>query len=476
MIELWSKLPASKQESIKKLILRKHWKLLANRYGDLIGITTSKEAKEFGKLLLDCGFDPVINEGEYEHHQNYWYDPSRGVYVLHLPSKKRPFVLKETTWESMKEAYSNWDGGPSSVNELCRKFSMARTTVQEILRAMGMTHDGSLWSDSHAKRTSEEQLVEDLLQRKLNNVLVRSEKVEWSRIKKDAYKWRRAEFLADELAARFENVALDYDIKGLDIKKSKQKYVAIISPTDYHWGMYGPEYTGEPYNRKIARKRLFEATEQLLCRILERGKPEKIILALGGDSLHFDNYQKKTTQGTIQDVDGTPEEIAWSWVHLCKDYVDLVRTVAPVQLFVVPGNHDRFSAVFLRAAMQGWFSKIDSVDVVECLGPRQYTSFGSSMITFMHGDTGKVKDWPAIIAGEEPKLWGQCDHRFIFTGHLHTERELPSFGNVTVYRMPSLAGTDNWHYGCGYKSRKALVAYLVDYNKGVTSTEIEPVK
>lgn len=476
MIELWSKIPASKQESIKKLIHRKHWKLLADRYGDLLDIDNSAEAKVLGKFLIDCNFSPVVHESEYEHDKNYWFDPSRNVYVLHLPSKKRPFVLKKTTWESMKEAYSNWDGEPASVNELCRKFSMARTTVQEVLRAMGMTHDGSLWSDNHAASTHENVLVEDLLQRKLNSVLVKSEKIEWSRIKKDAQKWRRAEFVADEIGLRMKQSKVDYAVDKLKLKGSDSPFSVIISPTDYHWGMYGPSYTDEPYNRTIAKTRLFESTQELLRRIVKRGKPDKIILALGGDSLHFDNYQRKTTQGTIQDSDGTPEEIAWSWVELCRDYVDMVRQVAPVELFVVPGNHDRFSAVFLRAAMEGWFHSVDSVDVVKCLGPRQYTKYGKSMITFMHGDIGKVKDWPAIIAGESPKLWGQCDHRFIFTGHLHTERELPSFGNVTVYRMPSLAGTDNWHYGCGYKSRKALVAYLVDIDQGVVSTEIAPVK
>ena len=93
----------------------------------------------------------------------------------------------------------------------------------------------------------------------------------------------------------------------------------------------------------------------------------------------------------------------------------------------------------------------------------------------MHGDSGSTKDWPAIIAGEDAELWGKSKWRFIFTGHLHTERELPTFGNVTVYRMPSLAGTDNWHHSKGYKSRKALIGYVVDKERGVVTTEIVPV-
>ena len=153
----------------------------------------------------------------------------------------------------------------------------------------------------------------------------------------------------------------------------------------------------------------------------------------------------------------------------------MLRQVCPVSLFVIPGNHDYYTSTLLRAAMQGWFSKVKDVDVVESFSPRQYVSYGSSLITFLHGDAGKPRDWPAIIAGERPKEWGESKHRFIFCGHLHTERDFPVFGNVTVYRMPSLAGTDNWHFKQGYKSRKALIAYVVDQKRGVIATEIEPV-
>ncbi len=282
MIELWSKIPAKQQESIRKLVQRKHWKLLYTRYGHLLDLNDSGEAKTFGKFMEACNYSPVAQESEYEHDKNYWYDHTRGVYVLHLPSKKKPFVLKKSTWESMKEAYSNWDGEPASVNELCRKFSMARTTVQEVLRAMGMTHDGSLWSDTYASTAAENDLVEDLLQRKLNSVLVKAEKIEWSRIKKDAQKWRRAEFTADEISLRMKQSVGNYKVKKLKIKGSDSPFSVIISPTDYHWGMYGPSYTGEPYNREIAKKRLFESTQELLRRITKRGRPDKILLALGG--------------------------------------------------------------------------------------------------------------------------------------------------------------------------------------------------
>ena len=140
----------------------------------------------------------------------------------------------------------------------------------------------------------------------------------------------------------------------------------------------------------------------------------------------------------------------------------------------MPGNHDRYTTTLLRAALKGWFNKVDDVEIHETLSPRQHVVWGKNLLSFLHGDVGKVKDWPAIIAGERKGDWGKTEHKYIFTGHLHTERELPTFGNVTVYRMPSLAGTDNWHHSKGYKSRKALIAYVVDEDLGVVATEIAP--
>ena len=169
--------------------------------------------------------------------------------------------------------------------------------------------------------------------------------------------------------------------------------------------------------------------------------------------------------------DGSLEE------ELASEALHLERLVDSLELTsLLAGNHDYYTATLLRAAMKGWFHKIEEVEVIESLLNRQYIVYGDSLLSFLHGDIGSTKDWPAIIAGEERVKWGATEHKFIFTGHFHTERELPTFGNVVVYRMPSLAGSDAWHVSKGYKSRKSLIAYIVSKSRGVISQEIEPVE
>ena len=52
---------------------------------------------------------------QWAHSHGYYFDESRDVYVVHLPSKRKPFAIPGSTWRSLREAYSNWDGAPDSV-------------------------------------------------------------------------------------------------------------------------------------------------------------------------------------------------------------------------------------------------------------------------------------------------------------------------------------------------------------------------
>ena len=457
---------------IKEKVLPKYrWESYHRAYVKKYDIEDKAEFRSFCMWLKDR--KESIEEPL--HDKTYWYDADKDSYIVYLKSKKRPYVIRKDLWASIKEAYSNWDGSPSSVNEICRKFGMSRNTLQELLRQMGTTHDSSPWPNEVVAKADEGFLTEELLRKKEERVLVNAERREYSRVKKDAEKYRRLDLYAKAIKAHFD-YGPSIDIPTIHIKDAKKPYSALISPTDFHWGKYATAMYGDGYNREVAEQRLFECTEKVIDQLLKRGRPEKIILGIGGDGLHIDNQSRGTTRGTPQDVDGNPTELAHTYVDLCRRYISFVAQVCPVQVFVVPGNHDYYTSALLRAALIGWFHKAENVEIVENLSTRQTFLYGKNLITFVHGDDGNVKDYASIIAGESPKMWGKSEQRFIFTGHLHTERELPQFGNITVYRMPSLAGTDDWHHRKGYKSRKALIGYVLDKEDGVVATEIVPVK
>jgi hypothetical protein len=402
---------------------------------------------------------------------SYWHDRERGRYVFHLQTRG-PFALTSDTVAAIRDAYSNLGGG-ATVNQIARRFGMARPTTIAVIRALGLTHDSPPWGPEEVQERSEGELVDDLLQRKTERVIVKAERQAWSRVKKNAEAFDRFDLFAARMAERFAAVAPRYDVPRMRLPRATSPFQVVLSPTDFHWGKRGVD----GYNRETARARLFETTDRLLDRIVQRGAPEQILLMLGSDGLHIDNARSETTRGTPQDCDGSPEELASSWVMLCAAYVDHVRQVAPVRLCVIPGNHDGYTSVLLRAALAGWFRNADDVEVITDLSSRQYYRYGRSLLVFLHGDVGKARDWVELAAEEARVEWGETDRTFVFCGHLHTERELEQRGGAIVYRMPSLAGTDRWHKRMGYvASRKALAAFIVDEQRGVIATEVEPAE
>ena len=453
-----------------------------------------EELKAFFYFVTDecSSVDSVQSESEFSseeedkidqflHSKNYWYDSNEDKYVIQLKSKNRPMILTGSYWRSIKSAYSNWTGKGSSVNEICRKYELTRATLTELLKVMGVTHDSSPFTEENVLQSTESELVEQLIRQKEESILLETKRREYRMMKKYYDTYRSHRKYAEEigiLIAEKSGTGLDSrQVFEYDLDLEEEPKILLVSPTDFHWGKYAGKHTGDAYNRVIAENRLFECTDRLLLRVMNRKtKPEKIVVGLGGDGLHIDNMQKFTTRGTPQDVDGSPIEIVHSYVDLCRRYVLYLRKFCEVDVYVVNGNHDFYSSVFLRACLYACFQDYKGVNVVADLGVRQTFLYGNSLITFIHGDDGSVKDYPSIIASESSKLWGKSKYRYIFTGHFHTERELPQFGDAIVHRMPSLAGTDDWHHKKGYKSRKSLIGYIIDKDEGLISKEIVSVR
>ncbi|MGI9554870.1 MAG: hypothetical protein ACR2M6_02745 [Vampirovibrionia bacterium] len=423
----------------------------------------------------ELGVDVDDNE-DLLHNKSYWYDSKEDKYIIYLKNKSRPMVLLGVHWRSIKESYSNWTGKASSMNEICRKYELSRSTLKALLRVMGMTHDSSPFSDERILNSSHEELVEELIRKKEESILLEGNRREYRLMKKYYEIYRNHRKYAEEIGYLIsENADIGLNEKSVfpyDLKEEISNSILLVSPTDFHWGKYAGTHTESAYNRNIAEERLFYCTDRLMRRVLLRGLPRKIVVGLGGDGLHIDNIQKMTTRGTPQDVDGSPIEIVHSYIDLCRRYVLYLRKFCEVDVYVVNGNHDFYSSIFLRASLQACFDGYDKINVISDLNVRQTFTYGNSLISFIHGDEGSVKDYPAIIANEKAEMWGKTKWRYIFTGHFHTERELPTFGGVIVHRMPSLAGTDDWHHRKGYSSRKSLIGYVIDKEEGLVSKEM----
>jgi hypothetical protein len=90
---------------------------------------------------------------------------------------------------------------------------------------------------------------------------------------------------------------------------------------------------------------------------------------------------------------------------------------------------------------------------------------------YTHGDKEKHGELGLIFATEMPKLWADTKYRFCKLGHLHKAKKteyvsLEAHNGFQIEILPSLSGTDEWHYSKGFLSNKQAKGYLYHKQKG----------
>lgn len=251
-------------------------------------------------------------------------------------------------------------------------------------------------------------------------------------------------------------------------------YLLEIALMDVHFGMlaWGKE-TGTDYDLDIAEEVFLHAVQDLL--IKSQGyKPKRILFPFGNDFLHIDDPTNLTPQNRNPlDVDSRLIKIYEKAKKSVVKAINYCRAVAPVDVLWVPGNHDPNVSYYMCDVIDHIFENDKDVTVNKSPRSRKYYQWGESLIVFTHGVEEPMRDLPSIVATEEPQLWGNTKYREIHIGHKHKKMQM-HWVNVdtmpgTVVRMiPSIAGTDAWHYKKGYiKSYHAAESYLWDTTHGM---------
>ena len=337
------------------------------------------------------------------------------------------------------------------------------------LRAHEITHDREPFSKEEIIARTEDDLAEEALQIRRSSLFRRLESDKWKEIQKDAGAWRTFE---DTVLSELRQIRRQpTKVRQVNLPKSNNSYCAVIGMSDFHHGKYSdPLENGEAYSKAIARDRLFRATEEAMASLSSFGRPDKFYIPVGSDFLHVDNDINTTTRGTPQDSDGTPAEMLASGCELMEDWINTVRQVAPVELVLMSGNHDRLTGLAILLYLDALYRDADDVHVNRARTPRVYHKYGANLIGFAHGDgVSKTKDLAGHMAREASSYWGSCSSKTVYTGHLHFEKtETDVEFGVTRRQLPSLSGPDRWHARSGYVGApKALPIYLHKKSGGI---------
>lgn len=277
----------------------------------------------------------------------------------------------------------------------------------------------------------------------------------------------------EALYARMEGHEPQY-LKLPKLPKLVDPHMLEVALFDHHFGKlaWQPE-TGSNYNLKIAERVYLQAIEDLLVRT--SGYPvEKVLFPIGQDFFHVDNSKNRTTNDTPQDLDSRYAKMIEIGTLAVVKAIDRLLERAAVKVLWVPGNHDRTTSYHLVRELKAWYRQCERVEIDVSPKTRKYEIYNKSLIGFTHGDEEPHRDLPTIMASEEPALWAAAEDRHWHIGHYHKKKEMrhtaaDSFGNCRVTILPSLSGTDAWHYRKGFVgSRRAAEAWLWSKKHGYT--------
>jgi len=396
--------------------------------------------------------------------RDYHYNEADDVYVIFVKHRAENLVVPGEKARAIKQEYSNWTGDQSTINEICRAHGINRTDFVAIKRAFGWTHDSAPLTD--------EELVEDRpIDAKVNDLArMRERELEqqwqrkkWRETERDAQKWREwSRETAKPLIERIKATPIDersrtYSSGTLD------DFVIVPHVTDAHLGQANPDGSGLEENRR----RWLGALADNLKRGQKLGQPRRIALTLGSDQFNIDTAKHTTTNGTPQQTDGSARSAVFGVADAGVEAIELCREVAPVDVRVVPGNHDRRTCHLYYWALKHKYGSVDGVEITGDAETLQWARYGENLIGWAHGDTvsgGETKrnQWLSsrLLHGATDLISG-ASHFYVMLGHLHYVAEKDD--GVHTLQGGSTAPVDEWHERQGYTTAKRCqTAYVFD--------------
>ena len=277
-----------------------------------------------------------------------------------------------------------------------------------------------------------------------------------------------------------------YDIanvnKWRDFENKGGNNMFEISIFDLHMGKLAwCGETGENYDTKIATQRFLYSLETLLSYAKPFGF-SKILLPVGSDFFNSDNMNNTTTKGTPQDEDLRWQKTFKVGVGLLVDGINYLKekTGVPIDVMVIPGNHDFERSYYMGSFLEAWFNKDPNVSINNGASPRKYYRFGDVLLGFTHGNEEKEASLPQIMSTdiESKPHWSETKFHEWHVGHIHRKRKvdytvidknrgLNEDLGVTIRYMSSLTGTEEWHHKKGYVGQvKAADGFIWNSKKG----------
>lgn len=237
---------------------------------------------------------------------------------------------------------------------------------------------------------------------------------------------------------------------------------------DPHFGEYiwGDE-CGKDWDLSIAERTHCGAMNALV----DSAPPTEHALIINlGDAAHYDSMIAVTPRsGHHLDADSRYAKMVDVLIMAMRQCVESALTKHKyVHVVHVIGNHDETGAVWLSRLFAHLYSQEPRVTVETSPSVFSYHRWGKNLIGMHHGHTCKAEKLAGVMAADRAKDWGETDHRYWYTGHIHHESK-KEYPGVVVESFNTLAPNDSYAHSGGWRSRQNMKCIVLHKEHGEVS-------
>jgi len=237
---------------------------------------------------------------------------------------------------------------------------------------------------------------------------------------------------------------INHDVKQKCLERTSGtlKHMLVIPMFDLHFGINSFDNM-QPY------------LDEILA-IINSHPFEKIVIEIGGDTLHSDFLKKTQTVKNTQ-LDHVDMINAW------KDAAEFVKSIIEpaiensdvTELYAIGGNHD-FDLHWAFVEMIK--ARYPQLNVFNPGSYRQVFTYGKVGIMLAHGDVAKAK-LSQLFANEYKEVWASSVWRETHIGHYHTE-VVKDDGGVIQHQFGTPKPNDGYEVKNGYTMNSKTIKLL----------------
>lgn len=248
-------------------------------------------------------------------------------------------------------------------------------------------------------------------------------------------------------------------------RRTADDTLSVYPIGDAHVGMYAyAAETGQDFDLHIAETDLCAAVDRLVA--VAPASTTALIINVG-DYFHSDTSDNRTMQsGHALDVDTRWSKVLGVGIRAMRRCIEMaLEKHAKVRIINAAGNHDKHTSTVLSAVLEAFYSREPRVEVDMSPAAYRYHRFGKVLIGVAHGDKTKPEALGPIMASDQASAWGETQHRYWITGHVHHRRvfELPG---CLVESFRTLAARDAWTADSGYRSGRDMNCIVMHREHG----------